>query len=302
VVKVFLAAMQPAHLEISLATLGHLEARAQQIDQQWQLRLERAQYQADLARRRFMAVEPENRLVARTLERDWNDQLAQLQQVEQDYLAWPRPTARLATLAERQRILALAQDLPTLWHAATTTHTERKQLLRFLIKDVTLTRRETTFHIGIRWQTEALIELEIARPSQRTAPAVIERIRQLAPTHTDHQIAEILNQEGLTTGKKLPFIPNRVQWVRHRHGIALGPSKRPDAYPNGEREDGRYTARATAELLNVDVSTIAAWCKSGHLDGIQAKPHTPWWIKLTPEIIAELRQPIRRRKPRRSST
>jgi hypothetical protein len=302
VAALFLAAMQPAQLEISLATLAHLETRAQQIDQQWQLRLERAQYQADLARRRFMVVEPENRLVARTLERDWNDQLAQVQQLEQDYLAWPRPTARLATPAERQRILALAQDLPTLWQAETTTHTDRKQLLRFLIKDVTLTRRETTFHIGIRWQTEALIELEIARPSQRTAPAVIERIRQLAPTHTDHQIAEILNQEGLTTGKKLPFIPNRVQWVRHRHGIALGPSKRPDAYPNGEREDGRYTARATAELLNVDVSTIAAWCKSGHLDGIQAKPHTPWWIKLTPEIIAELRQPIRRRKPRRSST
>jgi DNA invertase Pin-like site-specific DNA recombinase len=302
VVKVFLAAMQPAQLEISLATLGHLEARAQQIDQQWQLRLERAQYQADLARRRFMAVEPENRLVARTLERDWNDQLAQLQQVEQDYLAWPRPTAHLASPQERQRILALAQDLPRLWQAETTTHADRKQLLRFLIKDVTLTRRETTFHIGIRWQTEALIELEIARPSQRTAPAVIECIRQLAPSHTDHQIAEILNQEGLTTGKKLPFIPNRVQWVRHTHGIALGPSKRPDAYPNGQREDGRYTARATAELLNVDVSTIAAWCKSGHLDGIQAKPHTPWWIKLTPEIIAELRQPIRRRKSRRSST
>jgi len=302
VAALFLAAMQPAQLEISLATLAHLETRAQQIDQQWQLRLERAQYQADLARRRFMAVEPENRLVARTLERDWNDQLAQVQQLEQDYLAWPRPTARLATPAEQQRILALAQDLPTLWHAETTTHTDRKQLLRFLIKDVTLTRRETTFHIGIRWQTEALIELEIARPSQRTAPAVIERIRQLAPSHTDHQIAEILNQEGLTTGKKLPFIPNRVQWVRHTHGIALGPSKRPDAYPNGQREDGRYTARATAELLNVDVSTIAAWCKSGHLDGIQAKPHTPWWIKLTPEIIAELRQPIRRRKPRRSST
>jgi DNA invertase Pin-like site-specific DNA recombinase len=302
VAALFLAAMQPAQLEISLATLAHLETRAQQIDQQWQLRLERAQYQADLARRRFMAVEPENRLVARTLERDWNDQLAQVQQLEQDYLAWPRPTARLATPAEQQRILALAQDLPTLWHAETTTHTDRKQLLRFLIKDVTLTRRETTFHIGIRWQTEALIELEIARPSQRTAPAVIERIRQLAPSHSDHQISEILNQEGLTTGKKLPFIPNRVQWVRHTHGIALGPSKRPDAYPNGQREDGRYTARATAELLNVDVSTIAAWCKSGHLDGIQAKPHTPWWIKLTPEIIAELRQPIRRRKPRRSST
>jgi len=299
--NIFLEAMQPAHLEVSIAALQQLEDRARQLERQWQLRLERAQYEADLAQRRFMAVEPENRLVARTLERDWNDKLAELQQLEQEYAALPPPTVRLATPEERQRILALAQDLPIIWQADTTTQVERKQLLRLLIKDVTLTRRETTIQIGIRWQTEALTELEIARPSQRTAPAVIERIRQLAPTHTDHQIAEILNQEGFTTGKKLPFIPNRVQWVRHTHGIALGPSKRPDAYPNGQREDGRYTARATAELLNVDVSTIAAWCKSGHLDGIQAKPHTPWWIKLTPEIIAELRQPVRRRKSRRSS-
>jgi hypothetical protein len=188
-----------------------------------------------------------------------------------------------------------------LWQAETTTHVERKQLLRFLIKDVTLTRRETTIHLGIRWQTEALTELEIARPSQRTAPALVNRIQQLAPTHTDPQIADILNQEGFTTGKKLPFIANRVQWVRHTHGIPLGPSKRPDAYPTGQRADGRYTARAAAELLNVDGSTIAAWCKSGRLDGIQAKPRTPWWIKLTPEIIAELRQPSRQHKPRRST-
>lgn len=204
------------------------------------------------------------------------------------------PTARLATPEERQRILALAQDLPLIWQADTTTPVERKQLLRFLIKDVTLTRQETTTHIGIRWHTEAVTELEVAHPSQRTTPTVVERIRQLAPTQTDQQIATLLNQEGFTTGKKLPFIPKRVQWVRHLHAIPLGPSKRPDAYPTGQREDGRYTARAAATLLNTDVSTIAAWCHSGRLDGVQSKPHAPWWIKLTPEIITELRKPVQR--------
>lgn len=301
VARTFLEAMQPIQLEISMAALAELEARARQIDRQWQLRLERASYQADLARRRFMAVEPENRLVARTLERDWNDKLAEVERLDRQYTVLPQPAVHLANPEQRQRILALAQDLPTIWQAETTTQAERKQLLRFLIKDVTLTRRETTIHLGIRWQTEALIELEIARPSQRTAPAVVERIRHLAPTHTDQQIAARLNQEGLTTGKKHPFTQNRVQWVRHKHRISLGCSKRPDAYPNGQRADGRYSARAAAELLNVDVSTIATWCKSGRLDGVQAKPHAPWWIKLTPEIIAQLRKPVRRRWSRRAS-
>jgi DNA invertase Pin-like site-specific DNA recombinase len=296
VARVFLEAMQPAQLEVSMAALEQLEARARQIDRQWQLRLERAQYEADLARRRFVAVEPENRLVARRLERDWNDKLAEVQRLEQEYMALPQPSAHLASPEERQRILALAQDLPAIWHANTTTHAERKQLLRFLIKDVTLTRCETAIHIGIRWQTEALTELEIPRPSQRTSLSVVQRIRELAPAHTDQQIADHLNREGLTTGKKLPFTEQAVQGVRYRHGIPLARSKRPDAYPSGQRADGRYSARAAAELLNVGVSTIANWCQSGRLDAIQAQPNCPRWIKLTPQIIAELRKPTRQRR------
>ena len=147
-----------------MAAVEQIEARGRQIDRQWELRIERAQYEADVARRRFYAVEPENRLVARTLEREWNEKLEEIQRLEYEYAELPRPTARLASPKERQRIVSLAQDLPTVWHASSTTHAERKRLLRFLIQDVTLTTKETTIHIGIRWQTEALTELEIPRP------------------------------------------------------------------------------------------------------------------------------------------
>jgi hypothetical protein len=156
VARIFLEAIQPAQLEVSIAALEQVEARARQIDQQWQLRIERAQYEADLARRRFLAVDPENRLVARNLERDWNEKLTEIERLEREYATSPRPTALLASPEERERVLALAQDMPTVWQASTTTYVERKQLLRFLIKDVTLAKRETTIHIGIRWQTEAL--------------------------------------------------------------------------------------------------------------------------------------------------
>jgi hypothetical protein len=126
VARVFLEAMQPAQLEVSMATLDQVEARARQIDHQWQLRIERARYEADLARRRFFAVEPENRLVARNLERDWNDKLAQIELLEREYATSPRPTSLLASPEKRQQILALAQDLPAIWHAPSTTYTERK--------------------------------------------------------------------------------------------------------------------------------------------------------------------------------
>jgi DNA invertase Pin-like site-specific DNA recombinase len=306
VARTFLEAMHPAQLEVSMAALEQIEARARQIDRQWQLRIERAQYEADVARRRFFAVEPENRLVARSLERDWNEKLTEIQRLERDYAVLPKPTARLASPEERQRILALAQDLPAIWHATTTTHTERKQLLRFLIKDVTLTGQPTTLHVGIRWQTEAVTELDVPRRKRsyelkRTDPGVVQRIRELAPRHPDDQIAELLNQENLVPGASDSFTKSKVQWIRHAYDIATGCPARPSACPDGPRSDGRYPAHIVAEQLNVTISTICEWCKSGRLDGIQAQPRSPWWIKLTPEIIAELRKPVRRHWSRRST-
>src|SRR6266566_2832506 len=146
----FLEAIQPAHLAVSLSTLDHLEARAKQLDRQWQLRLERAQYEADLARRRYTAVDPENRLVARSLERDWNEKLAELEQLHREYATVPKPTALVLTDSQREQIRRLAHELPTIWHASTTSQAERKQLLRYLIKDVTLSKRGNVIDVAIR--------------------------------------------------------------------------------------------------------------------------------------------------------
>src|SRR5262249_13606741 len=152
--RLFLEAIQPAQLEVSLATLEQIEDQARQVERQWQLRLERARYEADLARRRFLAVEPENRLVARNLEEDWNEKLASVEQLEREQGAVWAGTAPRLSPDERQRILNLAEDLPALWHAPTTTPAERKQLLRLLVKDVALTKQATTIRVALRWQTE----------------------------------------------------------------------------------------------------------------------------------------------------
>jgi len=306
VTRLFLEALQPAQLDVSLATLEEIENQARQVERQWQLRLERARYEADLARRRFLAIDPENRLVGRNLEKDWNEKLAAVEQLERERTTGLGRTTPPLSAEERQRIVRLAEDLPALWHAPTTTAAERKQLLRFLVQDVTLTKGERVVAVAIRWQTQACTLAEVPRPprscdARRTPAAVVERVRILATTHSDGQIASLLNEEGRRSGTGQPLTAARVQWVRYAYAIPSGCPEGPGRTAQGQRGDGRYSTRAAAELLNVDIATVMAWCKAGRLDGVQAKPHGPWWVRLTPEIIAELRKPVRRRWGARSS-
>jgi DNA invertase Pin-like site-specific DNA recombinase len=305
VADLFLRAIQPAELEVALATLEDIEARARQADRQWQLRLERVRYEADLARRRFVAVDPENRLVARSLEREWNDKLAELERLEREHATVLPLSARQVSGEERQRILALAADVPALWRADTTTAAQRKQLLRLLIKDVTLTKQAKVIAVAVRWQTEACTNLEVARPRRscdvrRTDPAAVERIGVLAASNTDEQIAAILNQEGYAPSLGGSFTASKIQWIRYKHKIASACPEGPGACVGGQRGDGRYSVQSASELLNINISTVVAWCKSGKLDGIQSVPHGPWWVRLTPEIIAKLRKSTRQRWHNRS--
>jgi hypothetical protein len=248
---------------------------------------------------------PENRLVARTLEREWNDRLAELERLERDAALRPGLANRLVDPEERRRVLALAQDLPKVWHAPTTLQTDRKQLLSHLIKDVTISREHAVIRVAIRWQTEACTVLEVPRPRRvyerrRTDPRVVARVRALASEHTDRQIAALLDREGLRSGTEGAFTAAKVQWIRYKHSIKSGCPDGPAACRGGYRGDGRCTVQEAARQLNVNISTIAVWCRSGRLDGIQAVPHGPWWIRLTPEVIAELRRPARRRWSQRS--
>jgi len=131
-----LSQVSPQQLNISLAVLEELEQQAAQLEQQWQLKLERAQYEASRAQRQYDAVEPENRLVARTLEKRWNEKLQQLTELEIAY-EQARKIERLELSSQQQQqILRLASDLPALWNSPTTTTAERKEMLGLLVKQV----------------------------------------------------------------------------------------------------------------------------------------------------------------------
>jgi len=153
--------------------------------------------------------------------------------------------------------------------------------------------------VAIRWQTGALTTFGLPRlkktwEERQTDPRAVALIRRLAPDHTDQEIATHLNEKGLNAGRGGAFTRSKVEFIRWAYHIATGCPEQPGACPSGQRGDGRYSAQKAAELLNVHVSTISEWCKRGRLDGISTAPMGPRWIKMTPEMIAELRKPVRR--------
>src|SRR4051794_31595448 len=133
-----LKALQPAEIELALAALQELESRDRTISRQWQMRLERAAYEAALAERRYQEVDPSQRLVASTLERRWNDALQHWEELKKQAAEFLRQEARVATPEQKAKVLALARDLPRVWHAPTTQVKDRKRMLRLLIKDITV--------------------------------------------------------------------------------------------------------------------------------------------------------------------
>jgi hypothetical protein len=149
---------------MALEAVEHLAAQARAMEPQWQLRLERARYEADQARRRYLEVAPEYRLVVRSLERDWNEKLTALDQLERDYAEMRPAASSQVSEAERPGIIDLVHDLPAVWHAKTTTHAEHKHVVRLRIQDVMLTKLETTVRVDVRWQTHACSTLEVPRP------------------------------------------------------------------------------------------------------------------------------------------
>jgi len=290
VVELLLEAIQPARLEVALAAMEQLETQRQMLAEQWQKRLERARYETDLARRRYERVDPDNRLVAGELEQRWEEKLRKWKQLEQE---WQRAQQQeLAPLsdADRQLIRQLADDLPALWHAETTSNIERKRLLRCLIQDVTLDRfsKPGVSIIQVRWQTGATTTVEVDRPPPGvwTPPRAMQRIRELAPSHPDDWIAEILNAEGLHTGKGLDWTTSRVEKARKRQDIPTGcPCLIREPGPRG---DGLINAAEAAQTLAVDVATVTIWFRQGILHGHQRKPGSSVWVRLSEEDLARL--------------
>ncbi|MFE5587493.1 recombinase family protein [Kitasatospora sp. NPDC056531] len=283
----FLAAIEPAALDACLAAADELEAGHDTALAQWRREVERARFQAAKAERRYLAVDPDNRLVARGLEAEWERTLTALAAAEAELAR--RETRRPTTLTaeERAGVLALGNDLPGVWHAPTTTDRDRKEVLHTLLEEVviSLDRHSKRADLTLRWKGGALTDLTVALPRSqppkiRTSDDTVDLVRRLAVHYPDAVIAGILNRQGRTTARGLPFDYNRVNSLRNHWKI---PRHRPDDAPPAQGPEPVTIARAAAEL-GIAPSTLHRWLNDGFIAGEQVTPGAPWQIRLTDDL------------------
>jgi excisionase family DNA binding protein len=286
VVAVFLEATQPCAQAAARQANEEARRQGEGLRRYWAHQIEKAQYEAQRAERQYMAVEPENRVVARALERRWNLQLEALEQVKrQAEQALQAPV--LLSEEELEKIRLLGADLSALWQAPTTTNRDRKRLLRCLIEEVQLRTEEGRYAIRIIWKGGALSERELVRSkpgcAQRTAEDTVELVRALAREFDDAQIARVLNKQGRRSGLGNPFTQQSVTSLRGKHGIPKC-SKVMAKDPT----DGPFTADEAARELGVTMSTVHRWLREGVLAGEQLTAGSPWRIVLTAEVRQRL--------------
>jgi excisionase family DNA binding protein len=259
VAGVLLDALTPEQVALALAAADEVAGRHQRVSRAAELAVERARYDADRAERAFCACEPENRLVARSLEARWEARLAALAEAEQ---ALQAATESLPPLPGRAELEKLAADLPALWHAPATSNKDRKRLLRTLIADVTLLPEpdQAKVRIGIRWHTGATDELRVTRAvhpgtARRSPSPAVAMVRRLGPATPGAELAAQLNAAGLTTGNGRPFDVKAVQWIRHAYHIPA-----PPAYADGE-----ISVAEAARRLGCSTTVIYHWIHTGQL-------------------------------------
>jgi hypothetical protein len=298
--RALLDALAPDQLAIALAAVGQLEEESRHLERQWTLRRERARYEAERARRQYDAVEPENRLVARSLERAWEEKLRAVEAVEQEHARWRAEEPLIIGAAERAGLQALGENLPRIWHAATTSAADRKRILRFVVREVVLDQRRLQGQVWLKivWQTGATSEHRLQRRVRAYRDYIdLERLRQRitalnAAGKMDKEIATILNREGFIAARGCAFKGENVWLLRTRWGIPTvkinGVSTNPLRWP-----DGSFSIQGVAAELRITPQTVFDYLARGLLVGQQLTKGQPWQIDLSDEQINRLRARVR---------
>jgi DNA invertase Pin-like site-specific DNA recombinase len=259
-----LQSVSPLALEVALNVQEQLQKRLAESDRLRRQYLERAQYEAEQARIRYMCVDPTNRFVADTLEALWNDKLRQLEQARQDYEKQRQGDQQMLTQQQKARILALAEDFPRLWKDPATSDRDRKRMARLILEDVTLNRDHTLITAKVRFKGGATKILSLSTPPRiwelrKTKPEIIAEIDRLLEQCTDSEIAAKLNEKGWRSSTNQSFSPWTI--LRLRRSYKLPPRAQ------RLRAKGLLSAKEIAPLIGSKPHLVDYWRQQGLLKG-----------------------------------
>jgi DNA invertase Pin-like site-specific DNA recombinase/predicted DNA-binding transcriptional regulator AlpA/uncharacterized protein YndB with AHSA1/START domain len=291
VANAFLEAVTPAAVEATMLSVQQIEANHDAALSQWRLEVERARYEAERVERRYRAVEPENRLVARGLETEWENRLRDLAAAETELRRREQQRPTSIGTEQLKRIQTLGSDIRQVWTAPTITDRDRKELLRTLLEEVIfdLKRAEGKAHLTLRWRGGAITLLDVPVPrfrptGPRTDEDTISLLRRLAALYPDEVIAGILNRQERKTATGERFTANQVGSLRRYRDI-------PRFQPPAEPPSGDLVSiRKAAQILGMNTSSIHRWLADGFIAGEQVTPGAPWQIRITDELQASIVQ------------
>jgi DNA invertase Pin-like site-specific DNA recombinase len=270
--QLLVESVTPLALEVTLAVQQELQARVEEVDKLRQQQVERARYEADLAQRRYLHVDPANRLVADSLEADWNEKLRLVAEAQERYEHQRQQDRKVMDEQQCARIAALASDFPRLWQDPKTPDRERKRMVRLLLEDVTLLRQDQ-ITVHVRFRGGATKTLRLPRPLtswelKMTPPEVVREIDRLMDNHTDKEIVAILNRRGTRSGQGKTFSSRII--ARLRRDYQLKP--RYDRL----REKGLLTIEEISERLKVPPLRLRIWRQHGLLQAYPANDKDAW--------------------------
>ena len=252
----------PAALEVAVQVQDEIAARIEQADVLRSKQLEKARYDADLARRRYLKVDPDNRLVTDALEADWNERLREITALQQSHDAQRQADTKTLDAQARERIAELARDFPRVWNDRRTASLERKRMLALLIEDLTLVADRTHITAGIRWRGGQNSSIRVARTLtiaqvRKTTPEIIAAIDQLLESCSDAQAAKRLNEMGYGNWRQEPFTYVKVRRLRLQYKLSSRYQRL--------RAKGFLTAAELAKQLGVCIATVHQWGGDGLL-------------------------------------
>jgi DNA invertase Pin-like site-specific DNA recombinase len=262
--ELLVATVTPVALELALAVQQQIQEQLEQADRLRRTQVERARYEAQLARRRYLQVDPDHRLVADTLEADWNQKLRALAAAEQDYERQRQADRLRLDESQRQRVQALAQDFRQLWQDPGLPQRERKRMARLLLEDVTLVKQDQiTIQVRFRGGMTEILRVPLplnAHQKRKTAAGIVGEIDGLLEEHTSAEVAQLLNERQFRTTEGQPFTTAAVDRVVHNHHLRSRYVRL--------REQGYLTIAEVASREGMSCSEVWRQRKQGRCAGL----------------------------------